>query len=54
MTRYLFSLLLLSSLTPFMFGCGEEAPVHEEFDETEQIDPAEEAANEKEMKKELQ
>ncbi|WP_145219805.1 hypothetical protein [Gimesia alba] len=55
MLRVLFSCLLVTSMTPFMFGCGEEKPMVEgEFDETEQIDPASEAEGEKQMKKDLQ
>lgn len=53
MVRYLFSILIVTCMAPFMFGCGEEAPIHEEFDETVDIDLEAEEAGEKQMKKDL-
>ncbi|QDT96138.1 hypothetical protein [Gimesia aquarii] len=52
MNRY--SFLLLTFLTPFLFGCGGEKPMVEgEYDVTVEIDPAAEAEGEKQMKKDL-
>lgn len=54
MTRFLHSILLLICMTPFQFGCGEEAPMTPESkeDPVEQLDPATEAAAQKKAMKE--
>lgn len=46
------SLLLLACMTPFQFGCGESAPMTPETkeDPVEELDPATEAAAEKQTK----
>jgi len=53
MSRFLQSILLVTLMTPFQFGCGgEEAPMTPASDEpVEQIDDASEAAAQKAAKK---
>ncbi|WP_417389022.1 hypothetical protein [Gimesia sp.] len=55
MLKLIYTTLLLACITVFSTGCGEEAPMVEgEFDESQQIDPAEEAELEKQARKDLQ
>lgn len=55
MSRYLRSLLLVTLMAPFQFGCGGEqapmTPASDTADPIEELDPAVEAAAEKEAKK---
>ncbi|QDU07842.1 hypothetical protein [Gimesia aquarii] len=53
MNRFLFSILIVSCMTPFMFGCGEEAPMTE-GDDTQQVDEVTEEEAEKQAKKNVQ
>ncbi|QDT96140.1 hypothetical protein [Gimesia aquarii] len=54
MIRYLSSLLIVTCSIPFLFGCGAEEPMVKEgeFNEADQLDPAEEAAAQKKAMKE--
>lgn len=54
MTRYLFSLLIVAGTISFLFGCSAEEPMTKEgeFNEADQLDPAEEAAAQKKSMKE--
>lgn len=52
MSRLLRSLLLVTCLTPFQFGCGDSAPMtpETEADPVQELDPATEAEAEKAVK----
>jgi hypothetical protein len=49
MTRFLRSILLATCMTPFQFGCGDEAPMTPDSDDdpVQQLDPAVEAEAQK-------
>ena len=50
MNRFLRSLLLITCMTPFQFGCGEEAHITTETeDPMEELDPATEAEDMKKL-----
>lgn len=52
MSRFLRSILLVTFMTPFQFGCGgDESPMTPESDTVEELDPAIEEAAQKEAQK---
>ncbi len=53
MTRFLRSLLFVTCLTPFQFGCGDSAPMtpETEVDPAQELDPAVEAEAQKQTMK---
>lgn len=53
MAKILYSFLIVAWMSPFMFGCSEEAPMTESSD-SEQVDEATEVEAGKQSQKDVQ